>query len=287
MSARAGIGRPSRRPSRRPAATLPGVKDRVYPAVILGFRAVFRAMGLRISVEGAENVPTQGGAILAGNHVGYLDFTFVGWGVRSRHRLVRFMCKDSVFRHWLGGPLMRGMHHIPVNRAAGSQAFRDAMAMLKAGEVVGIFPEATISRSFTLKDFKPGAVRMAQAAGVPLIPTIVWGSQRIYTKGRRPDVRGRGKAISIAYGEPLRPGRRDDPEQVEAELRRRMTELLEKAQSGFPDSPSGPDDRWWLPAALGGSAPTPEEAAALDAADAAAREADRSEAKREVDPGEA
>jgi 1-acyl-sn-glycerol-3-phosphate acyltransferase len=160
------------------------------------------------------------------------------------------------------------MHHIAVDRAAGSQAFREAMAMLKAGEVVGIFPEATISRSFMLKDFKPGAVRMAQAAGVPLIPTVVWGSQRIYTKGRPTDFFGRRKAITVAYGEPLTPGRRDDPEEVAAELRRRMAELLDRAQRTYPDQPSGPDDRWWLPAALGGTAPTPEEAAALDAAEA-------------------
>ena len=240
----------------------------MYPAVILGFRVVFRAMGLRITIEGAENVPTEGGAVLASNHVGYLDFTFVGWGLRSRHRLVRFMAKESVFRHKVSGPLMRGMHHIAVDRAAGSQAFREAMAMLKAGEVVGIFPEATISRSFLLKDFKPGAVRMAQAAGVPLVPVVVWGSQRIYTKGRPTDFRGRGKAITVAYGEPLTPGRRDDPADVEAELRRRMDELLAKAQREYPDAPAGPDDRWWLPASLGGTAPTPQEAAVMDARDA-------------------
>ena len=240
----------------------------MYPAVILGFRVAFRAMGLRITISGAENVPTQGGAILASNHVGYLDFTFVGWGVRSRHRLVRFMAKESVFRHRVSGPLMRGMHHIAVDRAAGSQAFREAMAMLKAGEVVGIFPEATISRSFVLKDFKLGAVRMAQAAGVPLVPTIVWGSQRIYTKGRPTDFRGRGKAITVAYGEPLTPGRRDDPAEVEAQLRLRMTALLEAAQRDYPDAPSGPGDSWWLPASRGGTAPTPQEAAAMDAEDA-------------------
>jgi 1-acyl-sn-glycerol-3-phosphate acyltransferase len=253
------------------------VKDRVYPSVIFGFRVVFRAMGLRITIEGPENVPVEGGAILASNHVGYLDFTFVGWGVRSRHRLVRFMAKESVFRHWASGPLMRGMHHIPVDRAAGSQAFREGMAMLRAGEVVGIFPEATISRSFMLKDFKPGAVRMAQAAGVPLIPTVIWGSQRIYTKGRPTDFRGRGKAITIAYGEPLTPGKRDDPDEVAAELRRRMAELLDRAQRGYPDVQSGPDDRWWLPAALGGTAPSPEEAAAMDAADAESAERTRHE----------
>jgi 1-acyl-sn-glycerol-3-phosphate acyltransferase len=243
------------------------VKDRVYPGVILAFRGIFSALGLRITIEGAENVPRTGGAILASNHVGYLDFTFVGYGVRSRGRLVRFMAKESVFRHRLSGPLMRGMHHIAVDRSAGSQAFRDALGMLKAGEVVGIFPEATISRSFMLKDFKPGATRMAQAAGVPLVPTVVWGSQRIYTKGRPKDFRGRGKAITIAYGEPLTPGRRDAPEEVAEELRRRMAELLDRVQKTYPDTPAGPQDSWWLPVAMGGTAPTPEQAAALDSVD--------------------
>jgi 1-acyl-sn-glycerol-3-phosphate acyltransferase len=260
------------------------VKDRVYPPVILCIRGLFASMGLRFTIEGAEHVPTTGGAILASNHVGYLDFTFVGWGVRSRGRLVRFMAKESVFRHRISGPLMRGMHHIAVDRSAGSQAFRDAMAMLKAGEVVGIFPEATISRSFMLKDFKPGAVRMAQAAGVPLIPTIVWGSQRIYTKGRPTHFRGRGKAIVIAYGEPMTPGKRDDPEAVATELRRRMAEMLDRVQREYPDSPSGPDDTWWLPVALGGTAPTPQEAAAMDAAEAAERASTAAKPASTADP---
>jgi 1-acyl-sn-glycerol-3-phosphate acyltransferase len=257
------------------------VKDRVYPPVILGIRSLFGALGLQFTLEGTEYVPRTGGAILASNHVGYLDFTFVGWGAQPAGRLVRFMAKDAVFRHRVSGPLMRGMHHIAVDRTAGSQAFRDALTMLKAGEIVGIFPEATISRSFLLKDMKPGAARMAAAAGVPLIPTAVWGSQRIYTKGRPISLRPRGKAITVAYGEPLLPGRRDDADKVGEELRRRMEALLTRVQASYPDSPSGPDDRWWLPASMGGTAPTPEEAAAMDAEEARARAASREQAARE------
>ena len=208
--------------------------------------------------------------MLASNHVSYLDFTFVGYGAREAGRLVRFMAKESVFRHPVSGPLMRGMRHIPVDRAAGSAAFRGAMAALKAGELVGVFPEATISRSFELKEFKAGAARMAQAAGVPLVPTIVWGGQRIYTKGRPRDFRRRGRAITVAFGEPLTPGRRDNSDEVTAELRRRMTALLEKVRADYPDRPSGDDDRWWLPASMGGTAPTLAEATALDEAEAAA-----------------
>lgn len=245
----------------------------MYPPVILGFKGVFAALGLRFTLLGTENVPRTGGAVLASNHVSYLDFTFVGLGAQPSGRLVRFMAKEAVFRHRVSGPLMRGMHHIAVDREAGSQAFRDALTMLKAGEVVGIFPEATISRSFMLKELKPGAVRLAKAAGVPLVPTVVWGGQRIYTKSRPIRLGPRGKAITVAYGEPLEIGRRDDPEAAAAELRRRLEALLDSVQRDYPDSPSGADDTWWLPQALGGTAPTPAEAAALDAAEAEARRA--------------
>jgi 1-acyl-sn-glycerol-3-phosphate acyltransferase len=242
------------------------VRDLVYPPVILAARGLFAALGLRFTIEGANHLPSGGGAVVASNHVSYLDFTFVGFGARDAGRLVRFMAKESVFRHPVAGPLMRGMRHIPVDRAAGSAAFRGAMSALKAGELVGVFPEATISRSFELKEFKPGAARMAQAAGVPLVPTIVWGGQRIYTKGRPRDFTHRGKAISVAFGEPLTPGRRDNSEEVMAELRRRMTALLDQVRAAYPDRPRGDDDRWWLPASMGGTAPTLAEATALDEA---------------------
>ncbi|MGZ4650217.1 MAG: lysophospholipid acyltransferase family protein [Kineosporiaceae bacterium] len=243
------------------------MRDLVYPPVILLARGVFAALGLRFTVEGAHHVPRSGGAVIASNHVSYLDFALIGYGTLEVGRKVRFMAKDAVFRHPVSGPLMRGMHHIPVDRSAGSAAFREAMGMLKAGELVGVFPEATISRSFELKEFKPGAIRMAQAAGVPLVPTVVWGGQRVYTKGRPLNVRGRRKAIIVAFGEPLRPGRRDDGDAVTAELTARMAALLRQVRDRYPQRPADDGDRWWLPVSMGGTAPTPQEAAAMDAAE--------------------
>jgi 1-acyl-sn-glycerol-3-phosphate acyltransferase len=243
------------------------VRDLVYPPVTVFARGVFRALGLRFRFEGLENIPASGGVVLSSNHVSYLDFAFLGLGTFRRGRLTRFMAKESVFRHPISGPLMRGMHHVPVDRASGSQAFRDGVAMLKAGEILGVFPEATISRSFLLKELKPGAARMAQATGTPILPAAVWGGQRIYTKGHSTDFIHRGKAISVAYGEPVHPARRDKPAEVLAELQRRMRELLDGVQHSYPDHPASPEDRWWLPASLGGTAPTPDDAAALDAAE--------------------
>ena len=236
----------------------------VYPPVIGLARVVFAAQGLRFDLRGDENVPHRGGAVMAINHVGYLDFTYAGYAAHPARRLVRFMAKEEVFRHRLSGPLMRGMHHIPVDREAGAGSYRSAVDALRAGEIVGVFPEATISRSFELKDFKAGAVRMAAEAAVPVLPTVIWGSQRVWTKGR-PKRLGRTKvAISVWTGEPMAVAESDDPIAVTETLRDRMSTLLHQAQETYPDSPSGPDDTWWLPARLGGSAPTPEEALQLD-----------------------
>jgi len=237
----------------------------VYPPVIGAAKLMFRVLDMRLDVRGADYIPRTGGAVIACNHVSYLDFIFCGFGANASRRLVRFMAKQSVFDHRIGGPLMRGMHHIPVDRDAGLASYKQALQALKDGEVVGVFPEATISRSFTLKETKNGAVRMAAAAGVPVIPMAVWGTQRLWTKGLPRHLTQRHVPISIFAGEPLTPGRRDNMDDVAAELRSRMTALLDTAQREYPDQPAGPTDTWWLPAHLGGTAPTPEEAAELDA----------------------
>jgi 1-acyl-sn-glycerol-3-phosphate acyltransferase len=242
------------------------MSDIVYPPVIAAAKAMFRVLDLKITIDGADLIPATGGAVIACNHVSYLDFIFCGLGANPRRRLVRFMAKKSVFDHRISGPLMRGMHHIPVDRDAGLASYKQALAALKDGQVVGVFPEATISRSFTLKEFKSGAVRMAAAAGVPIIPMALWGTQRMWTKGRPRTLTKRHLPISIAIGESLTPGRRDNADLVLADLRERMETLLDRVQRDYPDQPAGPDDTWWQPAHLGGTAPTLAEAAALDAA---------------------
>ena len=238
--------------------------DPIYRSVIGFARLVFAAEGLRFTVRGSENVPREGGAVMVINHIGYLDFAYAGLAAQPAGRLVRFMAKQEVFTHRVSGPLMRGMRHIPVDRDAGANSFRAAVAALRAGEIVGVFPEATISRSFELKEFKAGATRMASAAKVPLLPTVIWGSHRVWTKDH-PKRLGRSRVpIVIAVGEPVEAPRGADAEAATDELRRRMQELLHAAQRDYPDRPRGVDDRWWLPARLGGTAPTPEAAARLD-----------------------
>ncbi|GAB3499645.1 lysophospholipid acyltransferase family protein [Amycolatopsis cihanbeyliensis] len=236
----------------------------VYPPVVLAAKAMFRVLDLRLRVDGAEHIPAEGGAVIACNHVSYLDFVFCGLGAQPADRLVRFMAKREIFANRIAGPLMRGMHHIPVDRAAGKESYDEAVRRLRAGEVVGVFPEATISRSFTVKGLKSGAVRMAVEANVPVVPMAVWGTHRLWTKGRPRTLTKRHLPISILVGEPMRPGADEDPEVRTKDLRVRMSGLVERVQAEYPDSPAGEEDRWWLPAHLGGTAPTPEQAAELD-----------------------
>jgi 1-acyl-sn-glycerol-3-phosphate acyltransferase len=239
------------------------VAELVYPPVIAVARVAWAAMGLRLRATGAEHVPRHGGAVMAINHTGWLDFTFAGLAARPAHRLVRFMAKDGVFRHPVSGPLMRGMKHIPVDRDAGTASFNAAVEALRAGEIVGVFPEATMSPSFELLPFKQGAVRMAQEAGVPLLPTIVWGSQRVATYNRRKPLTQRRVTVTVTVGEPLELAPDEGIAAGTRRLRATMTEMLHAAQAAYPDHPSGPDDTWWVPSRLGGKAVTPEEGLAM------------------------
>ena len=243
---------------RRPRGTR--VAELVYRPVILAARTLFAGLGLKLDIVGTENIPRAGGAVLAINHTSYLDFALGGLPAHyAGRRLVRFMAKDGIFRHPVAGPLMRGMKHIPVDRNAGSAAFRDAVAALKAGEIVGVFPEATMSRSFEIKEIKNGAVRMARAADVPLVPMIIFGGARLMSYGVKDF--SRGKPVCITVGAPLPVPRGVDPDAVAAQLHARLEELLDATIDRYPDKPAG---AWWIPARRGGSAPTLEEALAIE-----------------------
>jgi len=248
----------------------------VYTPVIWVARALFAAEGLKFTITGAHNIPASGGEVLVINHLSYFDFAYAGLAAVPSRRLVRFMAKDDVFRHKLSGPLMRGMHHIPVDRTAGAASFRAAVKALKDGEIVGVFPEATISRSFELKGFKSGAVRMAQAAGVPVLPMVIWGSQRVWTKGHPKRLGRTNVPITLSVGEPILAGRKDDADHINAQIRARMNELLAAAQEDYPALPT--NELKYLPARLGGSAPTLEQATVMDDEEAVRRAARRGRA---------
>ena len=215
--------------------------------------------GHRVIRHGDGRLP-EGAAVLAINHTAYVDFIYAGLeAYRRDRRLVRFMGKVEL----AGNPIlrwaMRGCGVILVDRSAGRDSYVSAVDELRRGEVVGIYPEATISRSFELKSFKSGAARMALEADVPVVPAIVWGAQRIATKGR-PKHLGRTKTpVMVSIGEPIPAA--GTTEELTARLREAMQSLLLDVQDAYGEHPSGED---WVPTRLGGSAPTLEEANEMD-----------------------
>ena len=251
------------------------MRDLTYPPVIFTAKAAFRLLGQRFQMTGTEHVPRSGGVLLAYNHISYVDFVYGGLAADPSGRLVRFMAKRELFDHAAVGPFMRSLHHIEVDRAAGESSMTTALEYLKAGEAVGIFPEATISRAMELKEFKSGAVRIAAEAGVPLVPVVLWGTQRMMTKDHPRDF-SRGTTIAITVGEPMHPTPDDNAVAQTAELHRRMNLMLEETIAAYP-AEEQPPGSWWVPRRLGGTAPTLDEAAALDVAEKRERARKRAE----------
>lgn len=253
------------------------MRDVTYPPIIVTAKTAFRALGQRFQMSGTEHVPREGGVLLAYNHISYVDFVYGGLAANPSGRLVRFMSKRELFDHRWVGPLMRSLHHIEVDRGEGVASFHTAVDYLRQGEAVGIFPEATISRSMELKEFKTGAVRIAAEAGVPVVPVILWGTQRMMTKDHPRDF-SRGKTITIKVGEPLHPTG-DNPAAETAELRSRMSLMLAEVVADYPTAEQPPGS-WWVPASMGGTAPTPDEALTLDAAEKRERARKRAEKRK-------
>jgi 1-acyl-sn-glycerol-3-phosphate acyltransferase len=254
------------------------LRDITYPPVILTAKTAFRLLGQKFQMTGTEHVPRRGGVMLAVNHIGYVDFIYGGLAANPSGRKVRFMAKRELFDHRYTGPLMRSLHHIEVDRGDGLASYTTAVEYLRAGEAVGIFPEATISRAMELKEFKTGAVRIAAEAGVPLVPVVLWGTQRVMTKDHPRDF-SRGKTIAIRVGSPMHPTGAD-PVAETAELHRVMASMLDETIRTYPDAEQPPGS-WWLPARYGGSAPSLEEAARLDVEEKRARAEKRRQ--RQVD----
>jgi len=243
----------------------------VFRTLEIAARVAVRVTGTRITYYGLDNIPSTGGAVMAINHTGYIDFLPAALAAHHRKRRMRFMIKAEMADVKVVNWLIKHTKTIPVDRQAGAGAYTAAVAALRDGEIVGVYPEATISRSFELKEFKTGAARMALDAQVSIVPIIVWGAHRMWTKDH-PKALGRKKfPVSVSAGEPIPPvGTADE---LGTTLRASMAQLLDKAQRGNPH----PGGAWWVPRRLGGTAPTLQRAKVLDEAELAERARKRAE----------
>jgi 1-acyl-sn-glycerol-3-phosphate acyltransferase len=230
---------------------------------------LLEANGPRVTFHGLENIPAHGGAVIAVNHTSYVDFYPASLAACRRRRRLRFMIKAEMADVRVVNFVIKHLKLIPVDRRAGADAYAVAVRALQHGELVGVHPEATISRSFELREFKTGAARMAEASGVPIIPLIVWGAQRIWTKDHQKKLWRNKIPVLVKIGRPLRPS--GSIERTNDELREAMTQLLEQAQQEYPH----PAGAFWVPRRLGGSAPTIAESIQLREAELAERDRKR------------
>ncbi|ASW56286.1 1-acyl-sn-glycerol-3-phosphate acyltransferase [Plantactinospora sp. KBS50] len=184
----------------------------------------------RPTVEGLENVPATGGAIFASNHLSVADELFLG-AVVPRH--LAFWAKSDYFtgtgfKGWVSKFVLTGLGAIPVERAGGRaalSAFDAAIPVLRAGDLVAVYPEGTRSPDGRLYRGRTGVARLALAAGVPIIPVGVTGTQKVQPIGKRvpkPGVRG----VVVRFGKPLDfTGRSDDRSSLRAVTDEVMAEI--------------------------------------------------------------
>jgi 1-acyl-sn-glycerol-3-phosphate acyltransferase len=262
----------------------PRPSDRFYRLLIclgLFLRWAFR---IRIIATGMEHLPGPGprqgtaraltpgsGAVFAITHFGFLDFApveLILWK-HARARL-RFMIHQGAADHWLAGPAISATSSVVVGYTERAGALDEAVAKLRSGEYLAVFPEAGVSRSFKVRECKTGAVRMAAEARVPVIPVSVWGAHRLLTRGHGLSLHSAWRApVRVHVGEPLQVGPDVDAETATAELRARLQAGIDVCIADFPLPV--PPGAWWMPADLGGGAPTEAERQLLDAEDVLTR----------------
>ncbi|MGO9383167.1 MAG: lysophospholipid acyltransferase family protein [Mycobacterium sp.] len=221
--------------------------------------------GTKFTFQGLENIPARGGALLAQNHTSYLDWLPTMLSTRERGRRMYFMIKAEMADVKAVNYVIKHARLIPVDRRMGHDAFEVAVQRLREGELIGMHPEATISRSFELREFKTGAARMVLEAQVPIVPMIVWGAHRIWPKDHPKKLFRNKIPITVAAGRPLPP--QGTAEQLNAALRQAMNALLYRVQEEYPH----PDGEYWVPRRLGGGAPNQDDSSALRIAELAER----------------
>ena len=241
-----------------------------YRLTIALARTAMRGLDITTRWSGEEHLPRSGPALLASVHNSYPDFVFVERAALSRERYVRFMCRHDIWNVPGVSHAMDAMGHIPVDRQTPAAAYLRARGLLRRGEAVCLFPEAGISHSFAVRALMPGAVALARETGVPVIPVVVWGGQRVASVGNGADRRGpgtdltRGRLVDVRFGAPLPVAADEDLTTATGRLGRVLTEMLEEVQRLPAHRPRSGEHAPWYPAHLGGHAPDRREALELD-----------------------
>ncbi|MDQ3940377.1 MAG: 1-acyl-sn-glycerol-3-phosphate acyltransferase [Actinomycetota bacterium] len=200
------------------------------------------ATWFRWNIEGIENIPRRGGALIAFNHIAYLDPLAAAYVIDKAGRIPRFLAKQELFDDRKIGWVLKGAKQIPVHRgtADAPMALDAAFDALERGELIVIFPEGTITDDPDLNPMrgKTGISRLALQSGAPVIPCGLWGTANIWPKGYAKRWRPR-QDICVRVGEPLTfrgdASSRSEWERVAAEVMERIAVLVASVRPAVPD----------------------------------------------------
>ena len=198
-------------------------------------------------LEGLEKIPVEGPVIVAGNHLSYVDPLAHGYFVVKAGRRPRFLAKQELFDAPFVGTVLRGARQISVERGTGDRSpLEDAGRAVERGEVVVIYPEGTTAT--THEDFSPGrgktgAVRLAIATGVPILPVATWGGQFVWRRSGRQSLTF-GRPIWVVAGEPFDPTEGLDGEPDARKLRTLTDDLMGELDKLVADLRARYPTRW-------------------------------------------
>jgi 1-acyl-sn-glycerol-3-phosphate acyltransferase len=189
-----------------------------------------RRLAREIVVEGLERVPREGAVILVGNHISWLDPIFLAcWLTPETGRAINWMGKAEAMRWPLVGAFLRVNGVFGVRRgAADLEAFRQAEAVLRDGNVLGIYPEGTRSRDSKIGTFREGAALLALRSAALVVPVAVSGTEQLWPRGSL--LPRRAAKIRMVIGEPRQftrsEGARPALSLVAEQLRSAVADLL-------------------------------------------------------------
>lgn len=198
--------------------------------------------------EGLEHIPPEGPVLVACNHISYLDPLAHAYMLLKASRRPRFLTKSELYGNWVLGRLLRGTRQIKVERGSGSMApVEEAKGALRDGEVVMVYPEATITRNpdYMPMEGKTGIARLTLATEVPVLPMAVWGSQYVWQRQGAGSLKF-GRPIWVKAGAPVDFSQFDTEKDDPATLRKitdavmdELTRLVTDLRARYPKRWSG------------------------------------------------
>ena len=200
---------------------------------------------VRLDCQGLNHVPRQGPVIIAANHISYFDPLCLSVFIDAAGREVRFLAKSELYRNPLLGWVLRSAGQIPVYRESrdAARSLQDAVAAMREGAAVVIYPEGTTTRNpdFSPMKAKTGVARLAALTGAPVVPVGIWGAHLLFTRGKIGPFR-RGIRVVVRAGPPMDLGLAPDATlEAQGGARDRLMDaivgLVEEAKTGW--SPPG------------------------------------------------